>query len=264
MGAAEADEGVRVRRAGERARTTTDWLQSRHSFSFGAHYDPLNTHFALLVAHNDDVVAAGTGYDTHPHRDMEIVTWVLEGALVHRDSTGTSGVVGPGLAQRLSAGSGVLHSEHADGPRHVPGSGPPRATRFVQMWVLPDSSGGAPDYEQRDVTAELGRGELVVLASGMPRYADRRATSIRQRDAALHAARQPPGGSIALPRAPSAHLYVARGTIDLEGAGALSAGDAARVTGADGQRIVAGADGAEVLVWEMHATLADLGPSSAP
>ncbi|MCO1659527.1 pirin family protein [Pseudonocardia humida] len=261
MDAADAGTGARVRRAADRPRTTTGWSDSRHSFSFGAHYDPLNTHFALLVAHNDDVVSAGTGYDTHPHRDMEIVTWVLEGALVHRDSAGNSGVIGPGLAQRLSAGSGVLHSEHADGPRHDPGSGPPRATRFVQMWVLPDTTGGTPDYEQRDVTGALGAGDLVVVASGMPRYADRRATSIRQRHAALHAARQRPGGRVALPQAPSAHLYVARGSVDLEGVGTLSTGDAARVTGADGQRVVAGADGAEVLVWEMHATLADLGPS---
>jgi redox-sensitive bicupin YhaK (pirin superfamily) len=250
-----------VLRAAERARTTTGWSDTRHSFSFGAHYDPGNTHFALLVASNDDVVAAGTGYDTHPHRDMEILTWVLEGALLHRDSAGSSGAIRPGEVQRLSAGAGVLHSEHADGWRDEPGSGPPRDTRFVQMWVLPDAAGGSPDYAQADVTGALGTGELVVVASGLPRHAHVRATSIRQRHAALHAARQPPGGRVALPPAPSAHLFVARGAVDVEGVGTLSTGDSARVTGADGQRIVAGADGAEVLVWEMHATLADLGPS---
>ncbi|WP_214405163.1 pirin family protein [Pseudonocardia lacus] len=255
------EHGVVVRRAADRARTTTRWLDSRHGFSFGAHYDPRNTHFGLLVADNDDVIAAGSGYDTHPHRDMEIVTWVLEGALVHRDSAGNSGVVRPGLAQRLSAGSGVLHSERADRWPDEPGSGPPGGTRFVQMWVLPDTTGGTPDYQQADITDALGTGELVVVASGMARHADLRATAIRQRHAALHAARQRPGGRVALPRSPSAHLYVARGTVDLEGVGTLSAGDAARVTGAEGQRVVAGADGAEVLVWEMHATLADLGPS---
>jgi redox-sensitive bicupin YhaK (pirin superfamily) len=128
------------------------------------------------------------------------------------------------------------------------------------MWVLPDSAGGPPDYAQADVTAALGSGELVVVASGMPRHAGVRATSIRQRHAALHAAQLPPGGRVSLPSAPSAHLFVARGAVDVEGVGTLSTGDSARITGADGQRIVAAADGAEVLVWEMHATLADLGP----
>ncbi len=248
--------GVRVRRAGERARTTTDWLDSRHSFSFGAHYDPADTHFGLLVAANDDVVRAGTGYDSHPHRDIEIVTWVLEGALVHRDSTGRAGPITPGTVQRTSAGTGLRHSERAD--RWC--DDPARDTRFVQMWVLPDAAGGPPEHAHADVTAALRTGELVVVASGMPRHADERATAVRQRHAALHAARPRAGGTVALPPAPMAHLYVARGSVDLEGAGALSEGDAVRVTAADGQRIVAGPDGAEVLVWEMHATLADLGP----
>ena len=105
---------VDVRRAGARQRTDIEWLDSRHSFSFGRHYDPRNTHFGLLLVSNDDVVSAGLGFELHPHRDMEIVTWVLEGSLVHQDSEGNNGLIYPGLAQRMSAGTGILHSEKND------------------------------------------------------------------------------------------------------------------------------------------------------
>jgi redox-sensitive bicupin YhaK (pirin superfamily) len=101
---------VDIRRAADRAVSRTSWLESRHSFSFGDHYDPDNTHHGLLLVNNDDVVAPDSGFDTHPHRDMEIVTWVLEGELTHRDSAGNHGVIYPGLAQRMSAGNGILHS----------------------------------------------------------------------------------------------------------------------------------------------------------
>ena len=105
---------VDVRRADERFATKISWLDSKHSFSFGPHYDPHNTHHGLLLVNNDDTVDPGTGFETHPHRDMEIVTWVLRGSLVHQDSTGHSGVIYPGLAQRMSAGKGILHSEKND------------------------------------------------------------------------------------------------------------------------------------------------------
>jgi redox-sensitive bicupin YhaK (pirin superfamily) len=247
---------VEVRRAGGRARTVTDWLDSRHSFSFGAHYDPADTHFGLLVACNEDVIRPGTGYDTHPHRDVEILTWVLDGTLLHRDSTGHTGLVRPGLAQRITAGSGIEHSERNDPWPADPGSGPPRPdAHLVQMWVLPDTDGVPPGYDQRDITPELDSGDLVVVASGMSRHVDERAVAIRQRQAALHAARLPAGGSVTLPPAPLAHLFVARGSLRLEGTGTLGPGDAARVTAADGQRVSADAGGAEVLVWEMHASL---------
>src|ERR1700741_857769 len=103
-----------IRRATDRAVTTTSWLNSRHSFSFGQNYDPDNTHHGLLLVNNDDIVQPGTGFETHPHRDMEIITWVLGGSLVHQDSTGKAGVIYPGLAQRMSAGTGILHSEKND------------------------------------------------------------------------------------------------------------------------------------------------------
>jgi len=248
---------VDVRRAGQRFTTNIGWLDSRHSFSFGPHYDPANTHFGVLMVSNDDVVKAATGFETHPHRDMEIVTWVLEGSLVHQDSTGHSGVIHPGLAQRMSAGTGILHSEKNDAwrldgtrPRHD------EDVHFVQMWVVPDTEKITPGYEQLDISSSLDGGELVVVASGMPKHADERAISIRQEHAALYAARLRPGASTASPVAPLAHLFVARGSVELEGTGVLGTGDAARITGADGQRVTAGPDGAEVLIWEMHATLA--------
>jgi quercetin 2,3-dioxygenase len=261
---------VDVRRAGQRFHTDIDWLDSRHSFSFGPHYDPADTHFGVLMVSNDDVVKAGAGFETHPHRDMEIVTWVLEGSLVHQDSMGHSGVIHPGLAQRMSAGTGILHSEkndawrlalRSDGGAAV-GSARPSArlshdedVHFVQMWVVPDMEGGPPGYEQLDINATLDAGGLVVVASGMPKHAQDRAISIRQEHAALYAARLRPGSSTETPVAPLAHLFVARGSVELEGTGSFGTGDAARITGAEGQRVTAGPDGAEVLIWEMHATL---------
>src|SRR6188472_4571828 len=130
MTAIELTPEIDVRRATTRDVTKIDWLDSKHSFSFGQHYDPANTHHGLLLVNNDDVVAPGTGFDTHPHRDMEIVTWVLEGSLEHRDSMGNSGVIYPGLAQRMSAGTGVLHSEKNGSASDT--------VHFVQMWVIPD------------------------------------------------------------------------------------------------------------------------------
>jgi redox-sensitive bicupin YhaK (pirin superfamily) len=251
---------VDVRRAGERKRTALGWLDSRHSFSFGRHFDPANTHFGLLLVNNDDIVQAGMGFETHPHRDMEIVTWVLEGSLVHQDSRGNSGVIYPGLAQRMSAGTGIQHSEKNDSWR-LGGQRHDRDVHFVQMWVPPDTRAVEPGYEQLDINSELGpvdagSGELVVVASGIDAHRDSRAISIRQRHAALYAARLQPGAAVELPAAAFVHLFIARGAVQLEGTGALDTGDAARLTAAGGQRVTAGPDGAEVLVWEMRAALA--------
>jgi redox-sensitive bicupin YhaK (pirin superfamily) len=245
---------VDVRRAGERFATEAGWLDSRHSFSFGHHHDAANTHHGLLLVNNDDVVLAGTGFETHPHRDMEIVTWVLEGSLVHQDSTGHAGVIYPGLAQRMSAGTGILHSEKNDSWR-LAGERHDRPVHFVQMWVVPDTAGITPGYEQLEIDGDLLGGGLVVVASGMERHADRSAIRIANRYAALHAARLAPGASVEVPDAPYAHLFVARGQVDLEGTGALEAGDAVRFTAGAGHRLVA-REPAEVLVWEMHAGMA--------
>ncbi|MGE2736253.1 pirin family protein [Mycolicibacterium vaccae] len=243
---------VEVRRAEDRATTTIDWLDSKHSFSFGHHYDPDNTHHGLLLVNNDDVVAPGTGFDTHPHRDMEIVTWVLRGSLVHQDSTGNSGVIYPGLAQRMSAGRGILHSEKNDSWTLTGQQSHSEPVRFVQMWVVPDESGLTPGYQQLEIDDELLRGKLVTIASGMPAHRDATAIAIHNRYAALHGARLQPGQSIELPEAPYLHLFVARGAVTLEGAGGLSEGDAVRFTSSGGQRVTA-TDSAEILVWEMHA-----------
>ena len=243
-----------VRRAGERPATNISWLDSKHSFSFGGHYDPKNTHFGLLLVNNDDRVLAGTGFETHPHRDMEIVTWVLEGSLVHQDSEGNSGVLYPGLAQRMSAGTGILHSEKNDSWRMAGGPAHDDPVHFVQMWVPPDEGGIDPGYEQLEIGDELDRGALVTVASGMDRHARASAIRIKNRYAALHVARLDAGGSVTVPAAPFDHLFVARGAVDLEGAGRLDAGDAVRITGGAGQRITA-VEPSEVLIWEMHAEL---------
>jgi redox-sensitive bicupin YhaK (pirin superfamily) len=250
---------VDVRRSADRARTTTEGIDSRHSFAFGAHYDPDNTHFGVLLAVNEDVIAPGAGYDTHPHRDVEILTWVLDGVLVHRDSTGRTALARSGLVQRLSAGSGVRHSERNDPWLVDPDADRDARVHLVQMWVQPDTDAGEPGYAQLDLGPALDGGGPVVVASGMARHADERVVEIRQRHAALHAARLRTGGTVHVPPSPTAHLHVVRGTVRLEGTGVLGAGDAARITGADGQRVVAGPDGAEVLVWEMHAALAGPG-----
>ncbi len=233
-----------VRRAADRAVTRTPWLNSRHSFSFGEHYDPTNTHHGLLLVNNDDMVRPRSGFHRHPHRDMEIVTWVLSGSLTHKDSLDNEGVIYPGLAQRMSAGSGILHSEKNDSPTEP--------VHFVQMWVTPDESGISPGYQQQDIDEHQLSGNLVTIASGIPgRDA---AITLHNRYAALHGARLRTGEVADLPAAPYLHLFVARGRVTLEGHGVLEEGDAVRYTDFDGQRVTA-AEPAEILAWEMHAAL---------
>jgi len=252
--AGNVTHAVEIKRADERFTTQMGWLDSKHSFSFGHHYHPENTHFGLLLVNNDDIVDPGTGFETHPHQDMEIVTWVLDGGLVHQDSQGHNGVIYPGLAQRMSAGTGILHSEKNDSWRLTGESEHSDPVHFVQMWVVPDERGIKPGYEQLDVGAELAQGGLVTVASGMESHADRAAIRISNRYAALHVARMSDGDQIKLPDAPFAHVYIPRGAATLEGAEALGQGDAARVTVSEGQVLTATAD-SEVLVWEMHAAL---------
>ena len=246
---------VAVRRSSERFATDIGWLDSKHSFSFGQHYDHKNTHFGLLMVNNDDVVAPGSGFETHPHRDMEIVTWVLRGQLVHQDSQGHNGLIYPGLAQRMSAGTGILHSEKNDSWRLTGGDTHTDPVHFVQMWVLPDENGIKPGYEQLEIDDSLLRGGLVPVASGRPEHAEAAAISIANKYAALLAGRVAPGAIVTLPDAPFVHLFVADGSVELEGSGLLSVGDAARISGGAGQRVTAGPAGAEVLAWEMHASI---------
>ena len=234
---------IDIRRAAERFVTRTSWLDSRHSFSFGHHYDPRNTHFGLLVVSNDDIVQPGSGFSTHPHRDMEIVTWVLEGELEHKDSEGHTGLIIPGDAQRMTAGRGILHSEINYSARSP--------VRFIQMWVLPDSERLTPGYQDTHIGDVIDSGDLVAIASGRGHTG---AVAIHQRHATLWGARLGPGRSVTLPDAPGLHLYVARGPVDLEGEGPLAEGDAARMLSPDARRVTAAADGpgAELLVWEFQ------------
>ena len=248
-------EQVEIRRAEQRAATKISWLDSKHSFSFGGHYDPGNTHHGVLLVNNDDVVLPGAGFETHPHRDMEIVTWVMRGSLVHQDSTGHSGLIYPGLAQRMSAGTGILHSEKNDSWRLQGGQAHTDPVHFVQMWVVPDEDGITPGYEQLEIENDLLAGGLVPIASGMDQHADQAAIRIKNRYAALHGARLQPGQSVVLPDAPYLHLFLAQGRVTLEGAGDLETGDAVRFTATGGQRVSA-LQAAEILVWEMHASVA--------
>src|SRR5919199_2991093 len=196
---------IDVRPAHSRFATRAGWLDSRHCFSFSSHYDPTNTHHGLLLVHNDDVVRPGFGFTTHPHQDMEIVTWVLDGELEHKDTLGNTGIIYPGLAQRMSAGRGIFHSEM-------------NATRggdvhFVQMWVLPDTERIDPGYEQLDINGELAKGGLVPIASGRGHDA---AISIRQEGAVLWGGRLSPGEAAAVPDGQFVHVYIARGGAHLE------------------------------------------------
>lgn len=230
---------IDIRRADSRPHTDIGWLDSRHSFSFGHHYDPANVGHGLLLVSNDDRVAAGTGFSTHPHRDMEIVTWVLSGELEHRDTLKNRGTIYPGLAQRMSAGRGIHHSE-----MNPSGTTP---VHFVQMWVLPDTERIDPTYEQLDINAELAKGGLVPVASGKDEHA---AIRIRQRQAVLWAGRLKADERVVVPDARFAHVFVPVGTASLAGDD-LWTGDAARLTEAGTPELVAGPEGAEVLIWQM-------------
>ncbi len=219
----------------DRSSETVKGRLTRHSFSFGPHYDPANLGFGPLVCHNDDVLdpsgAEVAGYAEHPHAELEIVTWVLEGALVHTDSTGASHVVEAGRAQVLSAGSGIRHSEVAD-----PASG---RCRFVQAWRAPSTPGTAPSYVVGEAPSSGADGLVdVVGGSGLPLGTD---------GARLLVARLGRGQSVALPDDPAQHVFAATGAVDLDGL-ALRSGDAVRLTGEPG-RTVRAEEPTDLLVW---------------
>lgn len=230
-----------IRRAAERFESRNFWLDSKHSFSFGPHFDPANTQFGQLVVSNDDRVRPGSGFQTHPHRDMEIVTWVLDGELEHKDSTGNRGIIVPGLAQRMTAGRGIYHSEiNPSGQNPV---------HFIQMWVLPDTERLDPGYEEKEIATDLDRGGLYPIASGRGHES---AIRIHQKNATLWGARLKPGQSVTLPDAPLAHLYVATGQALLQDGGRLETGDAVRMTQAGSRTIEAAQENAELLLWEFQ------------
>lgn len=244
-----AEPVVAVHRGRDRFVTRTPGLTSRHGFSFGQHYDPARTSFGPLLASNEDLVVSGRGYDAHPHRDTEIITWVLSGSLVHIDSAGHRGVIHPGLAQRMSAGSGIVHSERNDAYAGEPTrpEAPRAPVHFVQMWLRPDQPGGPPSYAQREVPlADLDQHWVPIASGGHPEAA----VTLAARGCTLWAGRLSTGGRRRLPPGDRVYLQVVRGAVDLEAAGVLAGGDAAQLVGAPGLRITAVVD-AELLVWTL-------------
>ena len=208
-----------LRRAADRGRTRLDWLDSRHTFSFGDYHDPRHMGFRALRVINDDRVEPGQGFGTHPHRDMEIITYVLDGALQHRDSLGNGGVIAPGDAQRMSAGTGITHSEFNPSPVEP--------VHFLQVWILPARAGIAPGYEQRPFPEEERRGRLRLIASGTPRDD---AITVHQ-DVDVLAARLAPGNAVSHALRPGRHawLHVGTGALDVNGT-RLAAGDGVAVS----------------------------------
>lgn len=235
-------------RATDRAMTSTEWLTSRHGFSFGDHYNPQDTHHGVLLVHNDEFVMSGHGFDTHRHAETEIVTWVLSGSLVHQDSNGHSGVIHPGLAQRMSAGTGILHSERNDDAES-----PNEPVHYVQMWLLPDETGHDPSYDQRDISTELAAGGLLPLASGDPRHDS--AIRIRNAGATLWVAGLKAGETATLPSGRFTHLFVTRGAVSVLDL-TLATADTLRASDVGGTVVTALVD-AELLVWTMASALSD-------
>ena len=226
--------GRAVYAASQRSSSRDAGRVTEHSFSFGPHYDPANLGFGPLVCHNDDHLDPGAGYAEHPHAELEIVTWVLEGALVHTDSTGARHVVQAGRAQVLSAGSGVRHSEVADA-----GSG---RCRFVQAWLAPSVAGSEPSYV-------LGEGPAT--GSGLVTVAGGDGLPIGTTGARLLVARLAAGDEVVLPEDPRQHVFAATGAVELDGL-ALRAGDAVRLTDEPGHAVRATAP-TELLVWSFTA-----------
>lgn len=230
---------IQVRRSNERGYNDLGWLKTHHSFSFGEYFDPRYTGFRSLRVINEDVIAGGGGFPMHPHRDMEIITYVVEGALEHRDSHGHSGVIRAGDVQRMSAGSGVSHSEmnhHSD--QHV---------RLFQIWIVPAVNGGDFSYKQKSFENELREKKLVLVASGEPREG---AISIRQ-DVDFYIARVKAGDFLQYEAMPERGLWLqvarGRGVVDET---RVEAGDAVALTGVSRVRFSAEVE-SEILLFDL-------------
>ncbi|HMJ53011.1 MAG TPA: pirin family protein [Polyangiaceae bacterium] len=230
---------ITVRKAADRGRSQHGWLDSRHTFSFADYYDPAHVAFSKLRVINDDRVAPGRGFGTHGHRDMEILSYVIEGAIEHKDSLGTGSIIRPGDVQRMTAGTGVRHSEFN-----------PSATdpvRFLQIWILPQAEGLTPGYEQRTfpLAEKRGRWRLVAAPDG------RDGSVILHQDVLLFAGCFERGeeASLSLAAGRKAWVQVARGAISVNGT-RLEEGDGAAV---EGERQLGFADGAsaELLAFDL-------------
>jgi hypothetical protein len=230
---------ISTRKSAERGYADHGWLKSFHSFSFADYYDPEHTGFSALRVINEDRVAPGTGFGTHGHRDMEIISYVLSGELEHKDSMGNGSIIRPGNVQRMSAGKGVLHSEY--NPSRTAG------VHFLQIWIEPNVRGIPPSYEEKHFDAASKRGQLRLIASP-----DGREGSVTlHQDARVYATVLDGADRVALAIAPGrrAYVHVARGTVTANGE-RLEAGDALKVQGAPEVVLEAG-DDAEVLVFDL-------------
>jgi redox-sensitive bicupin YhaK (pirin superfamily) len=207
---------IKLRRGGDRGHTKLSWLDSRHTFSFGDYYDPQQMGFSDLRVINQDRVVPGAGFPTHSHRDMEIVTYVLEGALAHKDSTGASSVIRVGDVQRMSAGTGISHSEY--------NASQTEPVHFLQIWIVPDEEGLTPGYEQKAFPLDKNRGRWTLIASKEGRDGS---VTVHQ-DVDVWTARVSPGAQTTFRLKPGRHawLQVARGAVTFNGT-PLKAGDGA-------------------------------------
>jgi redox-sensitive bicupin YhaK (pirin superfamily) len=233
---------ITVRPARARGHADHGWLDSHHTFSFGNYYDPAQMGFGPLRVINEDRVEPGAGFDTHGHRDMEILSVVLDGALEHKDSIGTGSVIRPGDVQRMSAGSGIRHSEF-NHSKAAP-------VHFLQIWLLPEQQGIAPGYEQKHFADADKRDRLRLIAS--PDGSDGSLTV--HQDAAIYTSVLTPGAELAHALAPGrkAWLQVARGGVAVNGA-ELTAGDGVAVEGEPTLTITGRADDAEILLFDLPA-----------
>jgi len=228
-----------VRRAAERGHANHGWLDSWHSFSFGDYFDPEHVEFGALRVINEDRVLPGAGFGTHGHRDMEIISYVLEGALAHKDSMGNGSTIRPGDVQRMSAGTGVQHSEFNASQQAL--------VHFLQIWIQPNQKGIAPGYEERDFSEAEKRGRLRLIAS--PDRAD--GSVLIHQDARVYAGLFDAAERARLEVTPGRRIYahVARGTIEANGTH-LGAGDAIKLTGTTALEFARGRD-AEVLAFDL-------------
>ncbi len=227
---------ISLRKASDRFHTRIGWLDSWHTFAFGEHYDPRFIGFRALRVINDDTVQPGKGFGAHSHRDMEILTYVLSGALEHEDSTGGGGIIRPGDVQRMSAGSGVTHSEF--------NASKTEPVHFLQIWIVPERTGIAPGYEQKTFPLQERRGKLQLLAS-------REGPVTIHQDAAMHGALLEAGQRISFALKPSRHAWVhaARGSFSLNGQ-RLDAGDGVELSD-ERQLAFEGISSAELLLFDL-------------
>lgn len=228
-----------IRRSQERGHANHGWLDSYHSFSFANYYDPQHMNFRSLRVINEDFIAAGKGFGTHPHNDMEIITYVLDGAIAHKDSMGNGSTIQPGDVQRMSAGTGITHSEFNPSAD--------QATHLLQIWIMPEQVGIAPSYEQKQFPRETKQGKFALLASRDGRDGS---VTIHQ-DLNLYATVLANGESVAMAINPDRHYWVqvARGAVTVNSE-ALNQGDAIGLS-TEATLSISATDAAEVLVFDL-------------